>query len=228
MICPACKNQIDDDSKVCSFCGKKFAVAGPAIQGAEMVIIIGREPGSDIVLNQGTVSRRHARIVRSGNQYRVEDLGSKYGVWVNGTKVSIHVLQAHDVIKLSESATLSLSQIEAAFNAKYGTAPSPEPRFRDQKHINTQEIKAPVLQPVPQKVDNLYETPISEDISTKKWIEYLLLASVPIVGVVMVIVWMGDKRSPSRASWAKLMLILNVCFTVVLLILLFTQIGLLL
>jgi pSer/pThr/pTyr-binding forkhead associated (FHA) protein len=188
------------------------------------VIIIGREPGSDIVMSQGTVSRRHARVIRSGTQYRVEDLNSKYGVWVNGTKVSIHMLQPGDVIKVADDATISFPQITAAFNAKYGAAQNDSPRFQGQVHLHTKEMK-PIQPHAVEKQENIYESPLMEDIPTKKWVEYLLLATVPIVGVVMLIVWMGDKRSPSRASWAKLMLILNVCFTVLLVIVLFTQIG---
>lgn len=225
MNCPSCNSQIDNDSRFCPFCGHKFTASPPVSPGAEKVIIIGREPSSDIVFPQTTVSRRHARVVRSGDQYRVEDLGSKFGVWVGNTKVNIHVLQPHDVIRLADDATVTFARIEAAFTAKYGSGQRDEPRFEGQKHIYTKEME-PSRQPGVEKQVDVYGSPLVEDIPTKKWIEYLLLASVPIVGVVMLIVWMGDKKSPSRASWAKLMLIFNVCFTVILVILIFTQIGL--
>jgi len=225
VYCPSCNSQIDNDSKFCPFCGHKFASRQQIPPGAEMVVIIGREPGSDIMFPQLSVSRRHARVVRSGDQYRVEDLGSKYGVWVGNTKVNIHVLQPHDVVRLSDDATLTFARIEAAFQAKYGfqgpsdTSPGSQPPIQ-QKPAEAHR------QPMIKEQSDIYEKPLAEDIPTKKWIECLLLASVPIVGVVMLIVWMGDKKSPSRASWAKLTLILNVCFTVILLILIFTQIGL--
>lgn len=225
MNCPSCNSQIDNDSRFCPFCGHKFGSLSSTSPSAERVIIIGREPSSDIVFPQSTVSRRHARVVSSGDQFRVEDLGSKYGVWIGNAKVNIHVLQPHDVIRLSEDASLSFYQVEAAFNAKYGSARREEPAYKSPEP-NYPQKREPAPQVVIEKQVDVYENPLVEDIPTKKWIEYLLLASVPIVGVVMLIVWMGDKKYPSRASWAKLMLILNVCFTVILVILIFTQIGL--
>jgi pSer/pThr/pTyr-binding forkhead associated (FHA) protein len=49
---------------------------------------IGRSPDNDIVLTDPKVSRSHAVILRTGeNTYRVMDLGSPNGIWVNGVRV---------------------------------------------------------------------------------------------------------------------------------------------
>ena len=55
--------------------------------------IIGRDPASDVWLDDQNVSRRHARIVIASDRVAVEDLGSK-----NGTSVGIQKLMvpAHD------------------------------------------------------------------------------------------------------------------------------------
>ncbi|GBC92766.1 Glycogen accumulation regulator GarA [bacterium HR15] len=50
--------------------------------------LIGRDPSSDVLLNDGTVSRRHARIVIEGNTAYLEDLGSTNGTRLNGQSVS--------------------------------------------------------------------------------------------------------------------------------------------
>jgi ABC-type multidrug transport system ATPase subunit/pSer/pThr/pTyr-binding forkhead associated (FHA) protein len=52
-------------------------------------LIIGRDPGSDFVLPHPVVSRKHARITRTGTngEYTIEDLGSTNGTFVNGKRV---------------------------------------------------------------------------------------------------------------------------------------------
>jgi pSer/pThr/pTyr-binding forkhead associated (FHA) protein len=50
-------------------------------------VVIGRGTGSDFVIRDVTVSRRHAAIHREGYAWIVEDLGSKNGTRVNGRPV---------------------------------------------------------------------------------------------------------------------------------------------
>jgi ABC-type multidrug transport system ATPase subunit len=59
-----------------------------SLQG-QTTLIIGRDPGSDIVLSHPTISRRHARITRAApeGKYVIEDLGSTNGSFVNGERV---------------------------------------------------------------------------------------------------------------------------------------------
>lgn len=55
--------------------GVSLAVRGP--------IIIGRSPGSDIVIGEDYVSSRHARFTLMGQNLFIEDLGSLNGTAVN-------------------------------------------------------------------------------------------------------------------------------------------------
>lgn len=48
---------------------------------------IGRWEDNDIVVDDRWVSRHHARLVREGDQYRIEDLDSKNGTFVNGQRI---------------------------------------------------------------------------------------------------------------------------------------------
>ena len=50
--------------------------------------ILGREPEATAWLDAATVSRRHARIVISGNGATLEDLGSKNGTYLRGARVT--------------------------------------------------------------------------------------------------------------------------------------------
>jgi pSer/pThr/pTyr-binding forkhead associated (FHA) protein len=64
------------------------------------VLTVGRSSECDLVLGQDEVSRRHARLVRSGDRYEVHDLGSVNGTMVNGRRAERHVLAVGDVIAI--------------------------------------------------------------------------------------------------------------------------------
>ena len=70
------------------------------IELEEEDVIVGRIPDCDIQLLVENVSRRHARITYRNEDYCIEDLGSKNGVYVNGVKVEKCVLRKHDMIEI--------------------------------------------------------------------------------------------------------------------------------
>jgi hypothetical protein len=55
--------------------------------GAQDELLIGRAARCDVVLDDQTVSRRHALLLFRDGGWIVRDMGSKNGVTVNGTKV---------------------------------------------------------------------------------------------------------------------------------------------
>jgi hypothetical protein len=66
-------------------------------------VSIGRSERSDIALSDPGVSRNHARIVREGDDYIVEDLHSTNGTEVNGQPVQRRRLANGDTVKLANS-----------------------------------------------------------------------------------------------------------------------------
>jgi serine phosphatase RsbU (regulator of sigma subunit) len=61
--------------------------------------LIGRgEADNSVALTDGRISRRCAAIVMGDSGYRVEDLGNRYGVFVNGEKVQQQPLRDGDMI----------------------------------------------------------------------------------------------------------------------------------
>ena len=66
------------------------------------VVVIGRGAEAGLRLPVASVSRRHAAILREGDQMSVEDLGSRNGTRVNGRPVTgAHVLKAGDRIDVA-------------------------------------------------------------------------------------------------------------------------------
>jgi len=64
-------------------------------------LLIGRDPGSDIRIEDPTVSRRHARLEPASEGYEVVDLGSANGLTGKGGKISRKLLEEGEVIWLS-------------------------------------------------------------------------------------------------------------------------------
>jgi serine phosphatase RsbU (regulator of sigma subunit) len=58
--------------------------------------VIGRLPECQIQIDSNMVSRKHARILRDGDQYLVEDLGSGNGTTVNGVRIAARTALKHD------------------------------------------------------------------------------------------------------------------------------------
>lgn len=51
-------------------------------------ILIGSGPGNDLVIQDATVSRHHARLVRDANAYRLTDFETINGTFVNGERIT--------------------------------------------------------------------------------------------------------------------------------------------
>ena len=61
---------------------------------------IGRRPASDIVLDDATVSRRHAIVLERDGQSVIADDRSRNGVFVNGRRVSESRLHHGDEVRI--------------------------------------------------------------------------------------------------------------------------------
>ncbi|MFT4036572.1 MAG: DUF3662 and FHA domain-containing protein [Thermomicrobiales bacterium] len=66
-------------------------------------IRVGRAAGNDVVIDAAEVSREHAELRRHGGTWKVHDLGSRNGTWVNGRKVTEAVLQPGDEIRFGQT-----------------------------------------------------------------------------------------------------------------------------
>jgi len=71
-------------------------------------ITIGRESTSVVSLNHASVSRRHCVIEREGDNFKIRDLGSSNGTFVNGQPVNDKTLNHADQVRIGSIALLFL------------------------------------------------------------------------------------------------------------------------
>lgn len=63
---------------------------------------IGRRPDSDVFLDDVTVSRDHALLVRRGDELFLDDLGSLNGSYVNRHRIESHKLDDGDELQIGK------------------------------------------------------------------------------------------------------------------------------
>ena len=72
-------------------------------------LTIGRRPDSDIFLDDVTVSRDHALLVKRGGDYYLDDLGSLNGTYVNRHRIESHRLEDGDELQVGKFKLTFLS-----------------------------------------------------------------------------------------------------------------------
>ncbi|MGW0970733.1 FHA domain-containing protein [Streptomyces sp. NPDC002516] len=125
MLCHACRVHVRRDFPYCLHCGTlrrgaaPTSYAAPHLRGLDdptllvpltgPVTTLGRGTESDVVLPDASVSRRHARIVRTESGFRIEDLDSFNGTAVAG--VDLHGGAA----RLADGTELSVGDVRLVF-----------------------------------------------------------------------------------------------------------------
>jgi hypothetical protein len=71
---------------------------------------VGRRPDSDIFLDDVTVSRDHAILVRRGSDYWLDDCGSLNGTYVNRRRIESHRLVDGDELQVGKYKLAFLSR----------------------------------------------------------------------------------------------------------------------
>lgn len=70
---------------------------------ASRPMLLGRQQGSDLLLPEELVSRRHARLAYEGDELVLEDLGSTNGTYLNGVRVTRARVSEGDRILVGQS-----------------------------------------------------------------------------------------------------------------------------
>lgn len=133
VTCPICGQVNPIGETYCVECGFLLSTAPPTepfavgahpklrdAHGREFLLkagenLIGRDPSSDILLNDGTVSRRHARIIVEEHTAYIEDLGS-----TNGTKLNGQPLVVGERVPLPSQAELQFGGVSLTLELPEG------------------------------------------------------------------------------------------------------------
>ncbi|MCM3882932.1 FHA domain-containing protein [Frankia sp. R82] len=103
----------------------RIEVTGEVIALCPEVTTVGRGPGVDVLLDDPSVSRLHAEIIRRGPHLYVWDQGlSRNGTQVNGRPVGRHILQDGDVVRFG-SAGVRIQNARALIEFTIETAAGP-------------------------------------------------------------------------------------------------------
>lgn len=86
----------------------------PARAGATQVTM-GRGHACDVELDDGTLSQLHCVFLKSADGWRVEDLGSTNGTWVDGTR-----LVNRQPVLLSDGTPIQAAQVRLTFHDSTG------------------------------------------------------------------------------------------------------------
>ena len=89
---------------------KRGPNAGSRFPLHQPVTSAGRDPRSDIFLDEVTVSRRHAEFRSERGELRVVDIGSLNGTYVNGQLIDSAVLTDGDEIQMGKFRLVLLIQ----------------------------------------------------------------------------------------------------------------------
>jgi FHA domain-containing protein len=75
--------------------GESFAVEGERLS-------IGRRPDAEVFLDDVTVSRDHALLIRRGEDWYLDDCGSLNGTYVNRSRIESHHLEEGDEVQIGK------------------------------------------------------------------------------------------------------------------------------
>ncbi len=73
---------------------------------------VGRHPDSEIFLDDVTVSRRHAEVTHQDGQFRVRDVGSLNGTYLNRERIEAGELHHGDELQIGKFRLVFLTEVQ--------------------------------------------------------------------------------------------------------------------
>jgi len=170
-------------------------------------LYLGRDTQNDIVVPEAEVSRRHARLIRNGDVYIIEDLGSTNGTFINGKRLDApHALRPGDEVQLgpnvifvyervadpNATVVVQAPTIQAAAQRAAQTPPPPPPPPPPPQPRPVAAAPAQPAQPAPAPA---YAAPQPQPQPRRKsrvWLYLLLLAVIFLCLAIAAGLWYID------------------------------------
>ena len=99
-ILPALRRLVTTEPALVVEEGRQAGLRFPLPEGETL---LGRVPGEGLAIDDGRISRRHARVMRRGELLEVADLGSRNGIRVNGVETRSQAVFPGDRIGLGDT-----------------------------------------------------------------------------------------------------------------------------
>ncbi len=96
----------------------------------ERPLVLGRDAAADVRYDDHRVSRRHAVIRFDGEHWRVEDLGSSNGTYLDGARISTHVVAGPARLRLGSPTDGPELEVEPV-----AVEPAPPPRAHAERTV---------------------------------------------------------------------------------------------
>ncbi|MEM7332747.1 MAG: FHA domain-containing protein [Chloroflexota bacterium] len=153
-------------------------------------ISIGRDPLSDIVINDPEISRQHAKLVKKGSGYTLEDFGSTNGTYIDGSQ-----MEAHASTELLPGQLVSMGSGVVLLFAVFGADTTDLDEEGEPDFIHTPAMQMPK--------DNPVEIPPLPEIRSEAAVSAPRPLSTPLVPSV---------EAPKPNRWRTVAIIMIVLF----------------
>ncbi len=122
-------------------------------------VIIGRDPGADISIDNTSVSRIHAKIDRiAGGTYVIRDQGSTNGTFLNDEKIIEEPIRSNDVVTVGKF-TLRVKIIKPGMQVVEDEPPVAKTADIDGTTVLSRDQMAKMMADVQKKQEAIQKTP---------------------------------------------------------------------
>lgn len=114
-------------------------------------LTIGRQAGAHLLIDEGSVSRRHAVIGYINKQYMIQDLGSTNGTFINNERIELArpcIIHSNDILRFGNIVTCKFilrSSSQEGQNNSAGNMPSTQGPDESTVRLKRIEQEKPVL-----------------------------------------------------------------------------------
>lgn len=160
-------------------------------------IAIGRDVSNDFVINDAEVSRKHAKLILEGDRFKIEDLNSTNGTYIDGQRlIGPHLLAIGEVIMFGDNVGVifeggaNLTDITAQSTIELGRTPVAAIPTPTVSHLPTTAplTPKPAKIPEPQAVEPEPEVEAENpEVAAKKPVNTWLLAGAGCLLVIIVL-----------------------------------------
>ncbi|MEW6456016.1 MAG: FHA domain-containing protein [Acidobacteriota bacterium] len=158
-------------------------------------IFIGRAEDNDVVIDEKSVSRKHAKIVKEGLRFRIYDLGSANGTFYKNEKIKEKILIPGDVISLG-GAEVSLIFEDIRHEEEYEPTMADMTQYIQAESLGEMPIK-PTFQELSAKVKE--EKEIKKLKKKRSPLRIALIFLIVIFGGILILsILPGKKQEVSR------------------------------